>query len=515
MYERNTIKNQKIMRNLLFLLLALPMLATAEQVPYSCGVGNPFTIRIPVKLEGMTVQYRWYRNDTLIAGTTATLPPNEKAIAYTIPADKAYGDNVAFHFEYCLNDECSDVWTRSSRYIVNFTTCLKPESSAITGSVTVVCVNTTGLTYSVTSQQDVSYIWSAPTGWTITAGQNTSSITAAAGASAVSGNISVTPVYYGCTGTTKTLAVTVKATSTLTRSGGAASQTVCQNSAITSIVYTRGGSATGSNISWSPSTPTGISTSTSGSTRTISGTPTGSGTFTYTITTTGSSPCAEVTATGTITVNAASTLTRSGGAASQTVCRNSAVTNIVYTRGGSATNSSISWSPSTPAGISFNTSTGTISGTPTSSGTFNYTVTTSGHTSPCTAVTATGTITVNSVPLQPTIIVGTAKVCTNQTGLTYSVPDQTDGVSYAWALPSGWTQTEGGSSRNIIVKAGTAAGNITATPGNTCGSGSSRSLAVSTVACQPSTCAGLDQVGFIGVDNCTPPGVIGVLGVTQ
>ena len=115
------------MKKLIFLLLALPTLLTAQEkpvvIPSTCYEGNPFTIRIPVKLpENMTVQYAWYRNDTLIEDTHKLLLPNEKVIAYTIPANKAYGNSVAFHFKYCLNDKCGDVWTRSPRYMISFLT---------------------------------------------------------------------------------------------------------------------------------------------------------------------------------------------------------------------------------------------------------------------------------------------------------------------------------------------------------------------------------------------------------
>ena len=273
------------------------MLAAAEQVPYSCGAGNAFTIRIPVRFpDSMTVQYRWYRNNALIAGTEATLPTGEKTIAYTIPADKANGDNVAFHFEYCLNDECSDVWTRSPQYVVTFWSCPQPEASAITGSTTV-CMGQS-ITYSVTNAAGTTYDWTIPSSWTKTAGGNTSSITVTAGNAG--GTVNVTPSNNCGKGSSSSLAVTVSAT--LSRSGGAASQTVCQNSAITNVVYTRSGSATGfSTISWSPSTPAGISTSGggSGTTYTISGTPTTINAYTYTVSTTGGS-CA-ATATGTIT----------------------------------------------------------------------------------------------------------------------------------------------------------------------------------------------------------------------
>ena len=114
------------MKKLLFILLALPILLTAQEKPvqvYSCGVGTAFTIRIPVKFpDSMTVKYMWYRNDTAVTAE-ATLLPNEKTIAYTIPAEKAVGNSAAFHFRYCIDDECSDVWTRSPVYLVMFAPC--------------------------------------------------------------------------------------------------------------------------------------------------------------------------------------------------------------------------------------------------------------------------------------------------------------------------------------------------------------------------------------------------------
>ena len=63
---------------------------------------------------------------------------------------------------------------------------------------------------------------------------------------------------------------------------------------------------------------------------TISGTPTASGPFTYTVTLTGG--CGVITATGTITVTPNNTvsLTSAAGTNAQTICINTAITNITY-----------------------------------------------------------------------------------------------------------------------------------------------------------------------------------------
>jgi hypothetical protein len=68
---------------------------------------------------------------------------------------------------------------------------------------------TTGLIYSVTNVPGVTYTWSVPSGWSITAGEDTNSVTVTAGASAVSGNISVTPSNSCGNGTARTRAITV------------------------------------------------------------------------------------------------------------------------------------------------------------------------------------------------------------------------------------------------------------------------------------------------------------------
>ena len=121
------------MKKLLFTLLALPMFATAQEksvrVP-TCEAGSAFTIKIPVKFpDSMTVQYAWYRNDTLIDDTHMLLL-GEKAIAYTIPADKAFGSAV-YHFTYNLHDEHDGEWTDSPRYMVSFLTACPPIPGAI------------------------------------------------------------------------------------------------------------------------------------------------------------------------------------------------------------------------------------------------------------------------------------------------------------------------------------------------------------------------------------------------
>ncbi|RNL51854.1 Ig-like domain-containing protein, partial [Pedobacter jejuensis] len=123
------------------------------------------------------------------------------------------------------------------------------------------------------------------------------------------------------------------------------------------------------------------------------------------------SNCAE-TVTMTIVVNPIATLS-SAGAVSQTICPGVAISDITYTFGGGATGIIVA---NLPAGLtsSINGSILTISGTPTSSG--NYKVETIGQSTPCSAVSLGGTITLYNKPDAPVVTVTAQPVCGTPTG---------------------------------------------------------------------------------------------------
>ena len=126
--------------------------------------------------------------------------------------------------------------------------------------------------------------------------------------------------------TTGTITVTPNNTVSLTSAAGTDAQTVCINTAITNITYATTG-ATGATVT---GLPAGVTGAWLANVVTISGTPTASGPFTYTVTLTGG--CGVITTTGTITVTPNNTvsLTSAAGTNAQTVCINTAITNITY-----------------------------------------------------------------------------------------------------------------------------------------------------------------------------------------
>lgn len=125
-------------------------------------------------------------------------------------------------------------------------------ASAVLGTVGAIsgttpqCPSLIGQVYSVTAVTNaLNYVWTVPTGWTITDGQGTNSITVTTGASGQNGNISVTASNGCTTSPIKTLAVTVGAASV----GGSVTggTTICSNA--TSGLLTLAGH-TGTVIRW-------------------------------------------------------------------------------------------------------------------------------------------------------------------------------------------------------------------------------------------------------------------------
>src|SRR6185369_2435526 len=156
---------------------------------------------------------------------------------------------------------------------------------------------------------------------------------------------------------------------------------------------------------------------------------------------------------GTITVNPNNTitLTSAAGTNAQTVCINTAITNITYSTTG-ATGATFS---GLPAGVTGNWAANvvTISGSPTTTvgSPFNYTVTLTGG---CGVITATGTITVNP---NNTITLTSAAGTNNQTrcintaitNITYSTTGAT-GATFS-GLPAGVT---GNWAANVVTISG-------------------------------------------------------------
>lgn len=241
------------------------------------------------------------------------------------------------------------------------------------------------------------------------------------------------------------ITVTQGPTGTLSSAAGTNAQSICQNTAITTITYSTS-NATGATFS---GLPAGVTGSYASNVVTISGTPTGTGTFNYTVTLAGS---CNVNLTGSIVVsntNNTISLTSATGTDAQTACVNAAITTVSYATTG-ASGASFSGLPSGVTGA-WSNNVVTLTGTPTAAGSYSYTINLLGG---CGTVSATGSFTViqNSIALTSASGTDAQTICTNSamTNLTYSTTGAT-GASFS-GLPTGVT---GSWSNNVVTISGT------------------------------------------------------------
>jgi len=246
----------------------------------------------------------------------------------------------------------------------------------------------------------------------------------------------------GCGNVSQTGSLLIRPDNTITLTAGG-TQTSCVNTVITTTTYTTTG-ATGAVVS---GLPAGVSGGWTSNAVTISGTPTVTGVFTYTVTLTGG--CGNITSTGTLTIEPDNTisLTSAAGTNAQTLCVNTAITNISYVTTG-ATGAAFTGLPAGVTGV-WSSDVVNISGTPTVTGDYSYTITLTGG---CGNISTSGDINVtpdNTITLTSG---GTQVVCINTplANTTYSTTGATGAVFSG--LPSG---VSGSWNSNIVTISGT------------------------------------------------------------
>jgi hypothetical protein len=402
-----------------------------------------------IAFAGTANSFSWTRNNT--TGVTGIAASGTGNITGTLTNTTSAPITVTFTVTPLNANGCPFGTTYTASVVVNpvpdVTT--SPLSQTICTGAAIASINNTG---SVTGTV---FNWTRDNTATVTGiaanGTGTSitgSLTNTTG-SAVPVVFTVTPSYTNagttCTGTAATATVTVNPnnTVTLTSAAGTNAQALCINTPITNITYTTTG-ATGATIS---GLPAGVTGSWAANVVTITGTPSVSGTFNYTVTLTGG--CGTTTATGTITVTPNNTVALSSavGTNAQTLCINTALTNITYATTG-ATGATFSGLPAGVTGT-WAANTVTISGTPTVSGAFNYTVTLTGG---CGTISAIGTISVtpnNTITLTSAPATTSQAICVNTpiTNITYATTTAT-GASFS-GLPAGVTGSWSGNVATI------------------------------------------------------------------
>lgn len=308
----------------------------------------------------------------LPAGITAAFASNTITLSGTPTAQGI------FNYTIPLTGGCGVVEATGTITVTTSNTVAAASSSPT------LCKNTAlvDITHATTGATGIGVVSNLPAGLTASYASDLITI---AGTPSVSGtyNYSI-PLTGGCGNVTATGTITVTPTNTV--SFASSIETVCNNTVLTPITH----STTGALGIGTPSgLPAGLTVDFTANTITISGTPTENGLFDYTIPLTGG--CGTINATGIISVKPDNTV--SAASATPTLCVNTLMTDVTHTTSGIT---GVGTATGLPAGLSvaYAADLVTISGTPTGAGVFDYTIPLIGV---CGSVSATGTITVNTV----------------------------------------------------------------------------------------------------------------------
>ena len=311
----------------------------------------------------------------------------------------------------------------------------------------------------MTNVGGVTYNWNVPSGWTITAGAGTNSITVTAGSAA--GTITVTP-NNGCDGTPQTLAVTLN-TAPDQPSVIAGQIGPCQSeSEIYSVTNVPG-------VTYTWSVPADWTITSGQNTSSIT---TSVGSQSGTVMVTPSNTCGNGTA-QVLTVTSSLMPTQpSAITGDNTPCQISQTYTVTNVNG-------ITYNWTFPTGWTVVSGQGTSSITVIPSASAgNISVTPSNGCGTGTAQTLSAIP--EAMAAQPSVIAGTTAPCAYTTQ-TYSVTN-VSGINYTWTLPSGWVINSGQGSNSITVTAGNTGGTITVTPSTACGNGTPQTLTVNAAA---------------------------------
>jgi large repetitive protein len=335
------------------------------------------------------------------------------------------------------------------------------------------CVGTS-TTFEIDPVDNVTaYTWTVPTGWTITSGANTNKITVTVGNTA--GNISV--VVDNACGASEPKTLAVNPTNGAPTQPGTitGSATVCVSQQ--NVTYFIGAVSGASGYNWT--VPAGW-TIVSG--QGTAGITVNAGTAGGNITVTADNVCGSSAARSlAVSVTAEAPAQPGAVTGTATVCEGSSQNYFIGAVSGA---SSYVWT--VPADWSIVAGQGTTSITVIAgkdSGSVSVAAVNACGEGASSALAVTSQ---DAVPAAPDSISGSAEVCQNASGLTYSVTPVAGISSYTWTVPTGWTITNGQGTASITVSAGTAGGDISVTATNACGTGAARSLAVNVAASAPS-----------------------------
>ncbi|MFH0894850.1 MAG: T9SS type A sorting domain-containing protein [Bacteroidota bacterium] len=392
------------------------------------------------------------------------------------------------------------------------------QPSVITGSTSPCLASSQN--YSVIITAGVTYTWLFPSGWSQTGGGTTNSVTATVGSG--TGNITVTPSNLCGTGTAQTLAVSITPAPSITTPPSNSTVGVGSN---TSFAVAASGSgltyqwqlSTDGGGSWNNITAAGtnpVYSNWTTATLGVSGVVIGNNGYQYRCIVSGTCSPTATSAAALLTVNNTAAVT--GQPSNAVVCSGVDTSFSVVATGGAltyqwqlSTNGGGTWNNITAAGTNptysgWTAATLHLTGIAVSCDGYQYRCNVDNGTPPV-ATTNAATLTVNTVPAQPSLISGNQTPCEALTE-TYTVTNVA-GVTYTWAFPMGWTQTGGGTTNSVTVTTTSSSGTIIVTPSNGCGNGGPQSLTITSGAAATAN-AGSDQV----LSTYTPATLAGTIG---
>ncbi len=350
-----------------------------------------------------------------------------------------------------------------------------PGAPAVPGAISGLafqCPNVAGQIYSITNVPNATtYTWVVPTGWAITAGNGTNSITVTTGAAGQNGNITVTAGNTCGTSSASTLAATVQSLPAQPGPIQPATAEVCQNSIHNFVVM--------------PPPPAGVTYTWSFPGATFLS---GQGTNVVSIRFGNQSGTLTVTPSNSCGNGPASSMAIS--VSTSTPALPGEIAGVIAPCIGSTKTYSIpdlgylySWT--VPSGWTITAGQGTSSITVTVGATTGNISVVAGNACGGSAPRNLAVTPQATVPDQPSEIAGTSPVCAGSTQ-TYSVI-AVPFVVYDWSVPAGWTLVSGQGTNSATYTIGGSSGTITVTPSNDCGTGAPRSRSIVVDVAPPAT----------------------------
>ena len=352
--------------------------------------------------------------------------------------------------------------------IVYSLTSVPGAPAAINGTISNACPNTTQTFTCTAVAGATSYVWTAPTGASITSGQGTETVTIAYAANfGTSGVISVRA--QNCVGLgTASRTLTVYGTPATPGTITGQTTNACPGSVLTYAITAVPGAT--SYLWTAPANTTIVSGQYTASVSLSFGSAFVSGTLSVIA----ESNCGQSAVRSLGLSKNPATLSAMTGSTSN-LCGGGQFAYSVTAASGIL---SYNWSVPTGCTIASNSGNAIVLNIPSTFTTGTLSVT---GVNVCGA-TAARSASLTRLPATPASITGVASVCPNQVGVTYTTPAQSTNT-FTWAVPTGASITTGQNTTGITANWGAVAGSVTVKANNACGSSGVRSLAVALATC--------------------------------